>query len=598
MSFSISPGVTVSEYDLTTTIPALPASIGGFAGDFSWGPVNEVVTVSNEVQLVNKFGRPASANNANTSGVDFFCAANFLAYSNNLKVIRVGGTNIKSAVSNANSTSGVTNAANSTLYYSNYENNSNNALNATTGPFIAKYPGELGNSIKVAICDANTNAGASWTQWGGNVNGQPSSNISTLFNSRPGTSVWVSNKGGSNDEIHIAVIDKDGKFTGVANTVIEKFEYLSRATDAKNVDGSSNYYKDVINKKSQYIYWASEPIDGFSGNSSINYFSSATGLVGSSNTFYTFAGGSSGVPSQGDYQASYGKFSNSEEIEVGLIITGNANSTTINYVIDLISNDTIDPNGDISGRKDCIAFISPPLANVLNAYGSEATNVINFRNSITNSSYAVMDSGWKYQYDKYNDRYLWVPLNADIAGLCAKTDADRDPWFSPGGFNRGYIKNIVKLAWNPGKADRDTIYGRQINPVVTFPGQGTVLFGDKTMQNRPSAFDRINVRRLFIYLEKAISVAARYSLFEFNDSFTRAQFVNLVEPYLRDVQGKRGITDFRVVCDETNNTPEIIDRNEFIGDIYIKPARSINYIQLNFVATRTGVSFDEIVGQF
>jgi phage tail sheath protein FI len=242
--------------------------------------------------------------------------------------------------------------------------------------------------------------------------------------------------------------------------------------------------------------------------------------------------------------------------------------------------------------------LSPEKADVVNNAGSEETDTISYRNTLTSTSYAVLDSGWKYQYDKYNDVYRWVPLNGDIAGLCARTDLERDPWFSPGGLNRGIIKNVIKLSWNPTKTNRDNLYVKGINPVVSFQGEGTVLFGDKTMLSKPSAFDRINVRRLFIVLEKAIARAARFSMFEFNDQFTRAQFVNLVEPFLRDVQGRRGITDFRVVCDETNNTGEVIDRNEFVGDIYIKPARSINFIQLNFVAVRTGVSFDEVVGKF
>jgi phage tail sheath protein FI len=224
--------------------------------------------------------------------------------------------------------------------------------------------------------------------------------------------------------------------------------------------------------------------------------------------------------------------------------------------------------------------------------------VVSHRNALTDTSYGVMDSGWKYQYDKYNDVYRWVPLNADIAGLCVRTDLQRDPWFSPAGLNRGQVRNLVKLAFNPTQSERDTLYKAGVNPVVSFPGEGTVLFGDKTLQGRPSAFDRINVRRLFIVLEKAISTAARSSLFEFNDEFTRSQFVALVEPFLRDVQGRRGIFDFRVVCDETNNTAGVIDRNEFVGDIYIKPARSVNFIQLNFVAVRSGVAFDEIVGRF
>ena len=241
-----------------------------------------------------------------------------------------------------------------------------------------------------------------------------------------------------------------------------------------------------------------------------------------------------------------------------------------------------------------VVFISPPDTSVINNAGSEATSIVTFRDTLTSSSYAVLDSGWKYQYDRYNDVYRWVPLNGDTAGTTVRTDFVADPWFSPAGFNRGQIKNVVKLAYSPSKTDRDTLYKKGVNPVVSFPGNGTVLFGDKTLLAKPSAFDRINVRRLFIVLEKSIATAAKYQLFEFNDGFTRAQFKNLVEPFLRDVQGRRGITDFKVVCDESNNTGEVIDGNEFVADIFIKPARAINFIQLNFVATRTGISFETV----
>mgnify|MGYP003335947623 FL=1 len=270
-----------------------------------------------------------------------------------------------------------------------------------------------------------------------------------------------------------------------------------------------------------------------------------------------------------------------------MIVSGPGDATVATSLISLAET-----------RKDCLVFLSPTKASVLDNLGSESSAVITYRDTLTSSSYAVIDSGYKYQFDKYNDVYRWVPLNGDIAGTCARTDVDRDPWFSPGGFNRGVIKNVIKLSWNPTKAERDNLYVKGINPVVSFQGEGTILFGDKTMLSRPSVFDRINVRRLFIVLEKSIARAARTSLFEFNDQFTRAQFVNLVEPFLRDVQGRRGITDYRVVCDETNNTANVIDSNQFVGDIYIKPARSINFIQLNFVAVRTGVSFQEVVGRF
>jgi phage tail sheath protein FI len=281
-------------------------------------------------------------------------------------------------------------------------------------------------------------------------------------------------------------------------------------------------------------------------------------------------------------------FANPDAVSISLIVSGPGNATVAGHLISNIAE----------VRKDCLVFLSPTRASVIDNIGSETTSIITYRDSLTSSSYSVMDSGYKYQFDKYNDVYRYVPLNGDIAGACARTDLERDPWFSPGGLNRGIIKNVVKLAWNPNKTDRDNLYVKGINPVVSFQGEGTVLFGDKTMLSRPSVFDRINVRRLFIVLEKSIASAARSSLFEFNDQFTRAQFVNLVEPYLRDVQGRRGITDFRVVCDESNNTPNVIDANQFVGDIYIKPARSVNFIQLNFVAVRTGVSFEEIVGRF
>lgn len=293
--------------------------------------------------------------------------------------------------------------------------------------------------------------------------------------------------------------------------------------------------------------------------------------------------------SDANIQNAYMLLANSEQYDISLVATGNISAVTANFIVSNL----------VETRKDCIAFLSPnddgyPITST----GSAATNAIKLYRDATalNTSYAVIDSGFKYQYDRYNDAYRWVPLNGDIAGLCARTDYTADPWFSPGGFNRGQIKNIVKLAFNPSQTDRDVLYQASINPVVSFPGQGTILYGDKTMQTKPSAFDRINVRRLFIVLEKAIAIAAKYQMFEFNDSFTRAQFKNLVEPYLRDVQGRRGVTDFRVKCDDSNNTGEVIDRNEFVADIFIKPSRSINYITLNFVAARSSVSFEEIGG--
>jgi phage tail sheath protein FI len=282
----------------------------------------------------------------------------------------------------------------------------------------------------------------------------------------------------------------------------------------------------------------------------------------------------------------YSLFANTELVDVSLIPLGGASQATQIYVI----------NNVAEARKDCMAFMSPALADVLNAVGIEANNIIAVRNALPSSSYAALDSGWKYQYDRYNDVYRWIPLNGDSAGLCARTDFTNDPWWSPAGFNRGQIKNVIKLAYSPNQTDRDRLYPIGVNPVVSFKGQGTILYGDKTMLSKPSSFDRINVRRLFIVLEKAIATASKYQLFEFNDPFTRAQFRSFVEPFLRDVKGRRGIADFLVVCDETNNTGEVIDGNRFKASIYIKAARSINFIELQFVSTPTGAQFSEVVG--
>jgi hypothetical protein len=394
------------------------------------------------------------------------------------------------------------------------------------------------------------------------------------------------------DEIHVVVVDEDGKFSGVPGTVLEAYKSLSRATDAKTTDGSTNYYKTVINDTSKYVWWANHRSTA-PGNTALNIAS-----VNTSPLYLSFNqgqdGDGEGDVSLGTILAGYDLFASAEDVDISLLMVGKSRGGTngeqiANYLVDNIAET----------RKDCIVLASPDKADVVNnSAQDEAQDTVDFRNSCRSSSYLVIDSGYKYQYDKYNDLFRWVPLNGDIAGLCVRTDSTRDPWFSPAGFNRGQIKNVVKLAYNPDKADRDLLYKNGVNPVATFPGQGTVLFGDKTALAKPSAFDRINVRRLFIVLEKAIATAAKFSLFEFNDEFTRAQFVALVEPFLRDVQGRRGIYDYRVVCDTSNNTGEVIDRNEFVGDIYVKPAKSINFIQLNFVAVRTGVAFDEVVGKF
>ena len=631
MAFQLSPGINVSEIDLSTVVPSVATSIGGVAGNFNWGPVNEVTTITDEVRLVERFGKPDSTNYEY-----WFSAANFLAYSNNLKIVRAANT-----TSTLNATA---NGSGVLIENENdYQDNHEGASNTTYGPFAARFAGALGNSLRISICPSSqafssnltaTDSVTANTTAAGNtvvqVTGNPTSNVyvgdlvsfnggtsyvrvtavtasnitvasavSAITGQQPilrkwqyadnfgvtvGTSEYASSRGGANDELHIIVIDEDGKFSGSANTILEKYAFVSKASDAIAADGASNYYKTVINNKSRYVWWMGHQ----PGASNWGNAAAATTYTNINVPFSaSMTAGADGTIGNTEIVAAYAKYANADSVDVSLMISGPGNATVAAALISTAES-----------RKDVMVFLSPTRASVVDNAGSESTAIISYRDGLTSSSYAVMDSGYKYQYDKYNDVYRYVPLNGDIAGVCARTDLERDPWFSPGGLNRGVIRNAIKLSWNPTKTERDDLYVKGINPVVTFQGEGTVLFGDKTLLSRPSVFDRINVRRLFIVLEKTVARAARSSLFEFNDQFTRAQFVNLVEPYLREVQGRRGITDFRVVCDESNNTSEVIDRNEFVGDIYIKPARSVNFIQLNFVAVRTGVAFDEIVGRF
>jgi phage tail sheath protein FI len=575
MAFQVSPGVNVSEIDLTTVIPSVSTSTGAVAGPFLWGPVDVVRQVSDETQLVSVFGKPNTA----TYGT-FFTAANFLAYANDLRVVRAANSSTYTAYAGANTADTAYDGESIQIgNEDDYELNHFSALGNTA--FAARYPGDLGNSLKVSVW-ANTTVAMSTWMYG------------SLFDKAPATSNFVATnfKSDANDELHIVVVDEDGKFTGTPNTVLERFSNLSKSTNAKDDSGQSLYYKDYLLRNSKYVYWTGQPLDVSGNDDTWDVAANSTytfpEMASTSNSF-SLVGGTYIAPTNAEIIAAYDKLKNAETVDISLVMTANHDQTV---ALDVINNLA-------DARKDCVAFVSPALANVQAA--DATTAVVNYRkNALANvaKSYAVMDGNWKYQYDKYNDAYRWVPLNGDIAGLCARTDTDRDPWFSPAGVTRGQIKNVIKLAWNPTKANRDELYKNDVNPVVSFAGEGTILYGDKTLLGRPSAFDRINVRRLFITLEKSISRAARSSLFEFNDEFTRAQFVNLVEPFLRLVQGRRGIYDYRVVCDETNNTPEVIDSNSFVGDIYVKPAKSINFIQLNFVAVRTGVSFEEVVGRF
>ena len=644
MAFQVSPGVLVQERDLTNIIPAVSTSIGAFAGQFAKGPIDEIVSISSEQELVDTFGKPDSS-----TFEYFFTAANFLQYSNALRVVRAQNTSVTNAT-----------ASGSSILIKNTDDYTNNYSTGqgSVGTFAARTAGVHGNSLLVSTCPSasayeeistslvastsTTNAVGNTTiavDEGSNFNVgdiiQFSTSASTedfddgefyritaissetltivqhprgsgglkrviLDNSKikrrwryydsvdraPGTTAWTANRSGSGDEIHVVVVDEDGVISGEPGRVLEAFSSMSKASDAKTPQGDNNYYPDVIYNKSAYIYWMDHNTSG------TNWGNAATGTTFTAvntPTLESLSGGAAGsTVTDGQLLTAYDKFSDAETVDVGLIMAGPSGSTT--HVDNLI---TIAEN-----RKDAVVFASPQRSDVVNITNSntQMTNVIGFFNAIRSSSYVVFDSGYKYAYDRYNDVYRFVPLNGDMAGLSARTDTVADSWFSPAGFNRGIVRGAVKLAFNPTKAQRDQLYPARINPVATFPGQGTVLFGDKTGLTTPSAFDRINVRRLFIVLEKAISTASKFQLFEFNDEFTRANFRNIVEPFLREVQGRRGITDFLVVCDETNNTGEVIDRNEFIAEIFIKPARSINFITLSFVATRTGVSFDEVAG--
>ena len=561
MAFQVSPGVQVKEVDLTNVVPAVSTSIGAIAGAFQWGPVEEITTVGSEQQLVNKFGKP----DGNTYKY-FYPAAQFLQYGNSLRVVRA-------ATGNLNAT------ASGTGILVKNDDHYDTVTPGATDTFIARFPGLLGNSLQVSVCPADATAFAGWAYAGS-------------FDSVPGTSTFSTNNSGDTaDEMHIAVVDQDGAWTGTAGTVLETFAFVSQASNAKADDGTDNYYANVINNQSAYVRWGAHDAALTDAGSTINGAAGAAFVTGSTAISVSLSGGTDdNAATVGELSTAYDLFDDAETIDVNLLIgpeTAAADDVTMaNYMIAIAE-----------GRKDCVAFVSPAVAETVNN-ATAATDVKAWADALTSSSYAVIDSTALYVYDKYNDVYRWVPLNADVAGLAARTDFTNDAWFSPAGLSRGQIKSVVRLGVNPNKTQRDTLYKNGVNPVVSFPGEGTVLFGDKTALSRPSAFDRINVRRLFIVLEKAISTAAKFSLFEFNDEFTRAQFRNLVEPFLRDVQGRRGIFDFRVVCDETNNTGEVIDRNEFVGDIYVKPARSINFIQLNFVAVRSGVEFSEVVGQF
>ena len=664
MAFQVSPGVSVTEKDLTNVVPAVSTSSGGIVITAEKGPIDEITTISSEKELLDIFGKPTSDNFE-----QWFTAANFLGYGNNLKVVRP-----VTGMVNACTSGTAVLIKNTNDYLDNYSHAASFA--GAVGAYAAREAGTLGNNLKVSVCANSTAFGphsmsgnlvadasaaigdttvtvddGSLMQVGDilefgdaaavpSTDGAPSghyykitainTHVLTIarfntqtgktetgglrhavvdnakvlrhweyyfqFSSPPTTSDDVSAAGGSLDEMHIVVLDEDGGITGTAGTILETFEGVSQASDGKTSTGSSNYYADVIYAQSKYVYVMDHETTLANGGSAKTgtTFDNAAGDAFVVKSYSLSSGTDDFAITNAEFATGYEKFSDTDNVDIALLMCGPSQTSS-----DATGDTKATAVMDIAtARKDCVAFISPARADVVDVANavSQTQNVVGFADGLPSSSYAVIDSGYKYMYDKYNDVYRYVPLNGDIAGLCARTDSVADAWYSPGGFNRGQIRGAVKLAFNPNQTQRDELYKSRVNPCVSFPGQGTVLFGDKTAQSKPSAFDRINVRRLFIVLEKAVSTAAKFQLFEFNDEFSRANFRNLVEPFLRDVQGRQGLTDFSVVCDDTNNTSDVIDRNEFRADIFIKPNRSINFISLNFVATRSGVAFTEVAG--
>lgn len=640
-TFSLSPSVEVIETDLSVVVPAVSTSIAGFAGVFRWGPVNEATVIDNENTLKQIFGEP----DTNTAR-DFQTACSFLAYSQNMRVVRVAGTDARNA---ACSKDGAAIDVTSQPYAENSLDYESKVSAWNNLAFVAKYPGELGNSIGISIADSNTfgkwkfrdsfGSAVNVSKVASGIENNPkltldtttlievgmevtgvgipedtkvvsidsateitlSANLTatntsinvvfTKYTNAPATTAEAEAKGGSNDEMHIVVYDALGSWTGTKGTVLERYYNVSKASDALDYSGSTNYYVEVLNRQSSYVnFGGTHLVEGW-GSKASNY-----AFPSMNQQFEVDLTGGVDANAEADVSvtqriAGYNQYQRADSIDISLLIVAGLTNTEDQVTL---TKHCIQNIAEV--RKDCIVLCSPPMEAVVGNTNKELQSILTFRGLIGSSSYAVMDSGWKYMYNRYQDNYVWVPLSADVAGLCAYTDKVADAWYSPAGYNRGFIKNSSKLAYNPGStAERDNLYVNGVNPVTSQINEGTVLFGDKTLQVKSSAFDRINVRRLFIILEKSIATSAKYSLFEFNDEFTRNSFVNMVEPYLRDVQGRRGLTDFKVVCDETNNTAEVIDKNGFVADIYLKPARSINFIQLNFVAVSTGVEFSEVV---
>lgn len=604
-----SPAVVIREIDLSGTVPNVQSTTGAAVGNFRWGPVDERTLVADESGLVSVFASPNEDN-----AVDFLSAAYFLKYSNSLYVVRGnnGGFNAHSATAklprnitgfDSDGLGNIVDSADRVGVLVKNEDHWNTAVKSalgsgdqqSSGTWVAKYPGVLGNALSVSWCPASSNdsAFAGWT-------------YADEFDGAPGTSDYATKYNASNDEVHVVVIDRTGAFSGTPGTVIETFPYVSVAKGAVTQDGSPNFISDVLNNGSSYIWnsyfgddsafgatelnlgvhWGKTP----SVDSAVNYIAGVDGTWDNDVVTVSLGGGvNSSALTTSNIATAFDLFEDKETVTVDFLIAPQQSSQTdaVTVTNDLVSI--------AAARKDCVVCASPGRAAIINNT-NQVTDTIAFANATTRSSYLILDNNYFKVFDKYNDQYVYIPAASSTAGLCAATDRDAAPWFSPAGQRRGNYLGITDIAANPNKTQRDELYKASVNPIANIPGSGIILFGDKTHLGRPSAFDRINVRRLFLVLERAIAEAAKNIMFEINDEFTRAEFVNIIEPVLREVKGRRGITDFRVVADETNNTAEVVDRNEFIASIFIKPARSINFVTLNFVAVRTGVDFDEVVG--
>jgi hypothetical protein len=593
---SESPNVLIREIDLSGSVPAVTSSTGAFVGDFLWGPAETPILVGNEAQLVANFGAPKKG--FADEGFHFLQAASFLKYSSSLYVVRCVDTG------SANAWNAPVEDDTEFLIKNRDHFNALVEDGALDGEFFAKYPGELGNSLRISVCGSDQTIFDEWE-------------FSNLFPSAPLTSPYVAARSpdgaSAHDELHVVIVDELGYFTGVAGTVLETFGYLSASRDAKAEDGSSIFWDNVLNDRSQYV-WCNADGTIYEDDLS-NSFDAATDGTDQEYTeaqnFTFFNGWDAGGLSPGEYSVAWDQFADPDLIQVDFLLAPSDywedDQTDIINNLELLART----------RKDCIVVASPPGV-IVNRDNSSSYNVelgglttsqiaqdtILWLNGnydsengpINASSYLVMDNNHLKVYNKYLDRYEYIAASSSTAGIMAATTFDAAPWFSPAGTRRGIYRGASSVSYNPNKTERDLLYKAGVNPIFNMPGQGIVLYGDKTYLNRPSAFDRINVRRLFLVMERAIKRAAQNVLFEFNDEFTRAEFVNIVEPFLREIKGRRGITDFRVVCDETNNTPSVIDSNQFVASVFVKPARSINYVTLNFVAVRTGADFEEVVG--